>query len=164
MCFGLRRGGRLTLLWFENQTIREGGQCLLESLPYLNFGGNAREAMEFYQSVFGGTLGIVTFADLHRAQDAGQENLIAHSMLKGAAGVILMGSDTPTPEEREPEGSVSVALGGDEADLTEYWSKLSEGGTVTVSFAKSAWGALHGQCVDKFGTAWLVNVTATSTA
>jgi len=131
--------------------------------PYLNFGGNAREAMEFYQSIFGGTLDVSTFADLHRAQDARQENLVAHSMLKGATGVMLMGSDTPTPEDYKAGGSFSVALGGGEADLTEYWGKLSEGGTVTVPFAESAWGALHGQCVDRFGTAWLVNVTANQT-
>ncbi|MET8437937.1 VOC family protein [Streptomyces sp900116325] len=132
--------------------------------PYLNFGGNAREAMEFYQSIFGGTLHITTFADLRRAQDASQADLVAHSLLKGAAGVMLMGSDTPTPEEYKPNGSFSVALGGDEAHLTEYWDKLAEAGTVTVPFATSAWGALHGQCVDKFGTAWLVNVTANSSA
>ncbi|MEN1883355.1 VOC family protein [Streptomyces mirabilis] len=130
--------------------------------PYLNFGGNAREAMEFYHSVFGGTLDITTYADLHRAEDAGQENLVAHSMLKGAVGVVLMGSDTTTPESHGPGGSFSVALGGDETHLTAYWHRLSDGGTVTVPFAKSAWGALHGQCVDRFGTSWLVNVTASS--
>jgi PhnB protein len=140
----------------------EGRPMAARVTPYLNFGGNAREAMEFYQSIFGGVLDIRTFADLHRAQDAGQENLVAHSMLKGATGVMLMGSDALTPEDRQPGGSFSVALGGDEADLTEYWAKLSEGGTIMVPFAKSAWGALHGQCVDKFGTAWLVNVTANS--
>ncbi|MDN3354402.1 VOC family protein [Actinomadura sp. DC4] len=127
--------------------------------PYLNFDGNAREAMEFYQSIFGGTLDVTTFADLRRAQDARQEGLIAHAMLRGAAGVTLMGSDIP--EEYEPGGSFSVALGGDEADLTAYWDGLSAGGTVTVPFARSPWGALHGQCVDKYGTSWLVNVTTT---
>ncbi|MFD8076821.1 VOC family protein [Streptomyces sp. NPDC059718] len=132
--------------------------------PYLNFGGNAREAMEFYQSVFGGALDITTFEDFHSAQDAGQRNLVAHSMLKGDAGVTLMASDTPAPEDHKPHGSFSVALGGDQADLTRYWSRLTEGGTVSVPFARSAWGALHGQCVDKFGTAWLVNVTAPATA
>ncbi|MFD8424894.1 hypothetical protein [Streptomyces sp. NPDC059466] len=78
--------------------------------PYLNFGGNAREAMEFYHSVFGGTLDITTYADLHRAEGAGQEDLVAHAMLRGAVGVVLMGSDTPIPEAQGPGGSFSVAL------------------------------------------------------
>ncbi|GAA3580463.1 VOC family protein [Kribbella ginsengisoli] len=129
--------------------------------PYLNFGGNAREAMEFYQSIFGGELEIRTFGDLRAAQDSGQEKLVAHAMLKGDTGVILMGSDVPGPEYKAG-GSFSVALGGDEAELTAYWGRLSDGGAVTVPFARSAWGALHGQCVDMFGTSWLVNVTAPS--
>ena len=29
--------------------------------PYLNFTGNARQAIEFYQSVLGGTLTVTTF-------------------------------------------------------------------------------------------------------
>lgn len=70
--------------------------------PYLNFAGNARAAMEFYHSVFGGTLDFTTYADLRRAADAGQENLVAHSMLKGATGVVLMGSDTTAPEGARP--------------------------------------------------------------
>jgi len=28
--------------------------------PYLNFRGNAREAMEFYEGIFGGTLTVAT--------------------------------------------------------------------------------------------------------
>jgi PhnB protein len=127
--------------------------------PYLSFAGNAREAMEFYQSIFGGKLDITTYADLHRAQDAEQEGLVAHSMLVGATGVTLMGSDTPTPEQHLAGGAISVALGGDETELTECWGRLTEDGTVTVPFARSAWGALYGQCTDRFGTAWLVNVT-----
>jgi PhnB protein len=130
--------------------------------PYLSFAGNAREAMEFYRSIFGGSLDITTYAQLHRPHDADQENLVAHSMLKGETGVILMASDVPSADAHPAEGSISVALGGDESDLTEYWGKLSEGADVTVPLAKSSWGALYGRCTDTFGTSWLVNVTSSS--
>lgn len=119
--------------------------------------------MEFCQSVFGGTLDIATFADLHRAQSAGQEHLIAHSIPKGTAGVILMGSDAPTPKEHRSGGSFSVALGGDEADLTQYWGGLTEGGTVTVPFAVRM-GRPARTVRRQFSTAWLLNVTANSAA
>ncbi|GAA4692430.1 VOC family protein [Nocardioides conyzicola] len=127
--------------------------------PYLNFPGNAREAMEFYQSIFGGELDITSFADIGRAADPSQEKLVAHSMLRGATGVVLMASDSPTPQDHQGAGAFSVALGGDAADLTAYWTQLASGGTVSVPFATSAWGSMHGQCTDKFGTAWQVNVT-----
>lgn len=128
--------------------------------PYLNFGGNAREAMEFYHSVFGGTLDVTTYADLRKAASVDEEKLVAHSMLSGSAGVVLMASDITTAEKQQAKGSFSVALGGDKEHLTAYWERLTEEGVVTVPFAVSAWGALHGQCVDRFGTAWLVNVIA----
>jgi len=127
--------------------------------PYLSFAGNTREAMEFYQSIFGGKLDITTYADLHRTQNPAEEGLVAHSMLVGATGVTLMGSDSPTLEQHRAGGAVSVALGGDETELTQHWGRLTEDGTVTVPFARSAWGALYGQCTDQFGIAWLLNAT-----
>ncbi|MET7962406.1 VOC family protein [Micromonospora zamorensis] len=128
--------------------------------PYLSFAGNAREAMEFYQSVFGGNLKINTFADLHGATGASRDALVAHAILKGTTGIVLMGSDR-TPGDDGTEGS-SIALGGDEAELTAYWEQLSANGAVTVVLARSQWGALYGRCTDPFGTDWLVNVTAPS--
>ncbi|MBM0225504.1 MULTISPECIES: VOC family protein [Micromonospora] len=128
--------------------------------PYLSFNGDAREAMTFYQSVFGGDLEIATFADMRSAQDSSQDDLVAHSMLKGATGTVLFAADTTTPPDGAPAGAFSVALGGDdEAEVTGYWEGLSAGGTVTTPLARSPWGALFGRCVDKYGIAWLVNVT-----
>ena len=40
--------------------------------PYLSFRDDAREAMTFYQSVFGGELTISTFADFHASEDPGR--------------------------------------------------------------------------------------------
>ena len=54
--------------------------------PYLSFKSNAREAMEFYQSVFGGTLDVQTFKDLNASQDPAEENLVMHSQLEGDNG------------------------------------------------------------------------------
>ena len=51
--------------------------------PYLSFRSNAREAMEFYQSVFGGTLDVQTFKDLNASQDPAEENLVMHSQARG---------------------------------------------------------------------------------
>lgn len=129
--------------------------------PYLSFAGDAREAMEFYTSVFGGELELRTFADLRRP---GSPELIGHAMLDGATGVRLMASDEDDPAVAPSGGGFSIALGGDETELREHWAKLSEGGTVVVPFGPSAWGALYGHCVDRFGTRWLVNVTAPATA
>jgi PhnB protein len=59
-----------------------------------------------------------------------------------------------------PGARIAVSLSGDDADaLRGYWEKLSEGGTVGVVMEKQPWGDEFGQCVDKFGVSWLVNIS-----
>jgi PhnB protein len=132
--------------------------------PYLSFRDNAREAMTFYHSVFGGELTVSTFADFHASADPTEQNKIMHSQLESTDGLVLMGADTPEGMEYRPQAGVSVSLGGDdEARLRGYWERLSEGGTVTMPLEKAPWGDTFGMCVDRFGTSWMVNVVAQST-
>jgi PhnB protein len=129
--------------------------------PYLSFRDNAREAMTFYESVFGGELTVSTFADLHASADPSEQHKIMHSQLETPDGLVLMAADTPDGMEFRPQAGVSVSLSGDdEARLRGYWERLSEGGTVTMPFEKAPWGAMFGMCVDRFGTSWMVNAAA----
>jgi PhnB protein len=132
--------------------------------PYLSFRDSAREAMNFYQSVFGGELTVSTFADIHASADPSEQHKIMHSQLETPDGLVLMGADTPEGMEYRPAAGVSVSLSGDdEARLRGYWERLSEGGTVTMPFEKAPWGDTFGMCVDRFGISWMVNVAAEST-
>jgi PhnB protein len=131
--------------------------------PYLSFRDNAREAMTFYESVFGGELDVSTFADFHASADPGEQDKIMHSQLETPDGLVLMAADTPDGMEYRPQAGVSVSLSGDdEARLRGYWERLSEGGTVMMPFEKAPWGATFGMCVDRFGTSWMVNAAAES--
>ena len=128
--------------------------------PYLSFKSNAREAMEFYQSVFGGTLDVQTFKDLNAAQDPAEEDLVMHSQLEGDNGILFMASDTTSRMEFKPGTNFSMSLSGDDADLLSgYFEKLSNGGTVTMPLEKAIWGDTFGMCADKFGVNWLVNIS-----
>jgi PhnB protein len=132
--------------------------------PYLSFRDNAREAMTFYESVFGGELSISTFAEFHASADPSEQDKVMHSQLETPDGLVLMAADTPDGMEYRPQAGVSVSLSGDdEARLRGYWERLSEGGNVAMSFEKAPWGATFGMCVDRFGTTWLVNAAAEST-
>src|SRR5215211_7816717 len=56
--------------------------------------------------------------------------------------------------------NIAVSLSGDDADeLRGYWEKLSSGGSVSVPLEKQMWGDEFGMCVDRFGVAWMVNIT-----
>ena len=132
--------------------------------PYLSFRDNAREAMAFYHSVFGGELTVSTFADFHASDDPAEQHKVMHSQLETPDGLVLMGADTPEGMEYRPQAGVSVSFSGDdEARLRGYWERLSESGSVTVPFEKAPWGDTFGMCVDRFGTSWMVNVAAQST-
>jgi PhnB protein len=128
--------------------------------PYLNFRDNAKEAMEFYQSVFGGELTSSTFAEFGAADDPADADKIMHSQLE-TGSLVLMGADTPTHMEYSGAGNVSVSLSGtadEDATLRGYWEKLSGSGTVTVPLETAPWGDAFGMCVDGYGIAWLVNI------
>lgn len=123
--------------------------------PYLSFTDNAREAMEFYRSVFGGELDVMTFGQMGGQPEDG----VMHSQLTTPAGYTLMGSDNP-PEMGPATGNGAVSLSGDEVEaLQGYFAALSEGGQVDVPLEKQMWGDHFGMCTDKYGVRWLVNIS-----
>lgn len=127
--------------------------------PYLSFRDNARQAMDFYQSVFGGELTRATFAEFHASEDPAEQNKVMHSMLATENGLTLMGADTPNSMEFTPGSNGTVSLSGDdEAELRGYWEKLSDGGDVSMPLEKAPWGDTFGMCVDRFGVSWMVNI------
>jgi PhnB protein len=130
--------------------------------PYLGFRKTAREAMEFYRSVFGGELTISTFGELHASESPSDDDLVMHSMLTSPNGLVLMGSDTPDRMPYNPGDNFSVSLSGDdEAELKRYWDALSEGATVLMPLSKAQWGDSFGMLRDRFGVTWLVNISGT---
>jgi PhnB protein len=126
--------------------------------PYISFNGTARQALEFYQSVFGGDLSLNTFGE-YGSPDAPEADNIMHGMLETPSGYTLMGADVPPGMDHQPGNTMSVSLSGDDADeLRGYWEKLSAGGTVTVPLEKQMWGDEFGMCSDQFGIDWMVNI------
>ena len=127
--------------------------------PYLSFRDNAREAMEFYQSVFGGTLESSTFADMNMVEDPAEANKIMHSSLTTDNGLVLMASDTPASMNLDEGSSYSVSLSGDDGErLRGYWDKLLDGGQMTLPLEKAPWGDMFGMLNDRFGTSWMISI------
>lgn len=127
--------------------------------PYIGFRDTAREAMDFYQSVFGGELTRSTFAEYQASEDPAEAEKIMHSHLEAPNGLVLMAADTPNAMEYTPGGSISISLSGeDDAELRGYWEKLVQGGTVAMPLEKAPWGDSFGMCVDRFGVTWMVNI------
>ena len=71
--------------------------------PYLNFNGNARQALEFYAQVFGGELNLNTFAQLGAAEGPDADRIM-HGMLQTDAGYTIMGADVTSDMDYRPDG------------------------------------------------------------
>ena len=126
--------------------------------PYLSFTNDARQAMDFYRDVFGGELTLSTFGEMGAA-DGGAADLVMHGQLETPSGYTLMASDTPAGMDRTVGTNVSISLSGDDGDaLRGYFTKLAQGGTVTMPLEKQMWGDEFGMCVDRFGITWMVNI------
>jgi PhnB protein len=125
--------------------------------PYISFAGNARQAMEFYEQVFGGTLRLNTFGEF--GADENQDGIM-HGMLETPSGYTIMGADTPPGQPHQPGNTITVSLSGDDGDeLRRYFAKLAEGGTVAMPLEKQMWGDEFGMLTDRFGVSWMVNIS-----
>jgi PhnB protein len=131
--------------------------------PYIAFDGNAKEAMEFYRDVFGGSLTISTFGEFGNDDPAVADKTM-HAMLEADNGLTLMASDGPPGVPLTRGDNITISLSGQDADdLRGYWNKLSDGGSVTMPLEKQMWGDEFGMCVDRFGIPWMVDIVPAST-
>jgi PhnB protein len=130
--------------------------------PYISFADNARQAMDFYKEVFGGTLTSSTFGEY--GTEGPEADKIMHSQLETDAGFTLMAADTPPGMPRTEGNNITVSLSGDDSEeLRGSWEKLSEGGTVSMPLEKQMWGDEFGMYTDRFGIPWMVNISAPTT-
>jgi PhnB protein len=126
--------------------------------PYLSFRDDARQAMEFYQEVFGGKLDLNTFGQYGDSNAPGADNIM-HAQLETDRGFTLMASDMPPGMDFNPGNNITISLSGeDEQELRGYWDKLSDGGNVSMPLEKQMWGDIYGQLTDKFGVPWMVDI------
>lgn len=127
--------------------------------PYLNFDGDAREAIEFYRDALGGALTMMSYKEGGMSQDPSEDTKVMHAMLVTDSGMTLMASDIPKGWPYTPGMNVSVSLSGDdEIELKGYWERLSAGAEIGQPMAKASWGDTFGMLTDKFGIRWLVNI------
>lgn len=125
--------------------------------PYLAFNGNCREAMEFYNSVFGGELQVQTFGEAPVNAAEKDKGRIMHAELR-AGSLVLMASDGMPGNEVKFGDSVSLSVHTHSKDETDtLFQKLSEGGRVTMPLENTFWGAYFGMLIDQFGIHWLFN-------
>lgn len=129
--------------------------------PHLNFRGDARRALEFYQAVFGGELTIITYGEMAADPTMDDAELVVWGQIASNAGFRVMAHDVyphlPWDQGHNPF-FVSVR-GTDEAELRRYWDGLAGGAVVAQPYGPSAWSPAYGQLTDRFGVTWVLDIT-----
>ncbi|MCO8274189.1 VOC family protein [Actinoplanes sp. TRM 88003] len=142
---------------------------------HLNFRGDARAALEFYQSVFGGHLTVVAYGDFGMPKELPDADKVVFGQVTAESGFTILAYDVPsqavapaplTATTRENGVTLTgerffVAVGGDTADeVSALWDKLSDGAEIVEKFGPSAFSAGFGMLTDRFGVTWILQVNA----
>ena len=134
----------------------------VNTVAHINLRGDARDALEFYRSVFGGDLTAVTYRDAGDVQNPDEADQLMWGQVTSAAGFQVMAYDVPSTRPwslGEHPFFVSVR-GSDAQEISTYWDKLSPGSAVVVPLAPSRWTPLYGMLTDRFGVTWVLDVQA----
>jgi len=148
----------------------------IATTTHLNFRGTARQALEFYRSVFGGQVTLATYSDFGMPAGVPGADKVVFGQVENAEGFRLMAYDVPGAEAdstaiagsttRENGATVTdrtffQSLRADSLDeLTGYWDALADGASVVEPLAASAWSPGFGMLTDRFGVTWVLDVKA----
>lgn len=127
---------------------------------HLNFRGDARQALTFYQSVFGGDLIAITYADAHAVQDPSEAEQVMWGQVIAPSGFHIMAYDVPSRLPWSPgETPFFVSVRSNDADeISRCWERLSHGAGIVQPLAPAGWAPLYGMLKDRFGITWVLDV------
>jgi PhnB protein len=134
----------------------------VHAVTHINLRGQARQALEFYQSVFGGHIAMVTYKDAGNVQNPADADHVMWGQVVSDKGFRVMAYDVPAGMPWSPgEIPFFVSVRGEDADeITGYWNKLQVGATIVQPLAPAAWAPLYGMLKDPFGITWVLDVVA----
>ncbi|TQS92921.1 VOC family protein [Arthrobacter sp. TS-15] len=148
----------------------------IQTTTHLNFLGDARAALEFYGSVFGGNIMINTYADFGMPADVPGSDKVVFGAVAAENGFRIMGYDIPGRTEggiasggathrvnhtTVTEQALFVSISSDSIEeLQGYWDGLAADAKIVEPLAASTWSAGFGMLTDQFGVTWSVSVTA----
>lgn len=149
----------------------------ITTTTHLNFRGTARQALEFYRSVFGGEVTLATYGDFGMPAGVPGADKVVFGQVVSPTGIRLMAYDIPGTDDQDAAATAGTtrrengatitdrtffqSLQAESLDeLTGYWGGLSEGADIVEPLAASAWSAGFGMLTDRFGVTWVFDAQA----
>ncbi|MFE0590077.1 VOC family protein [Micromonospora echinospora] len=148
----------------------------ITTTAHLNFRGDAREALEFYHSVFGGEITVSTYGDFGMPKELPDAGKVVWGQVAAADGFRVMAYDVPgpagagiapTPATRRENGMTLtgepffLSVRGETVhEVGALWEKLADGATVVEAYGPAQWTPAFGILTDRFGVTWILDVAA----
>jgi PhnB protein len=125
---------------------------------YLNYGGNCRQAFEFYAEHLGGTItSLTTHGELPGSSEIPPEwrDAVLHARIE-IGETIVLGADIP-PDRFQPMRSAYLTLMLDSVDEAErIHALLADGGQIFMPMAETFFAHRFSMLRDRFGTSWML--------
>lgn len=142
----------------------------MSAIAYLNFDGNAAQAIECYAEAFqANEVKKVRFGDIPQDPNypmpENELKMIMESSIEFAGGKIMMSDILPSMKAVTGElvkgNNILVSLVmDDKSKLEQYFKALSVGGQVTMPLSAYPWSSCFGTLIDRFGVNWKFNSDA----
>ncbi|HEX8850287.1 MAG TPA: VOC family protein [Gemmatimonadaceae bacterium] len=130
----------------------------MQLFTYLNYGGNCRQAFEFYAEHLGGNITMLsTHAEGPGAAGAPPEwrDKVLHARIE-LGGTTVFGADVP-PDRFQPMRSAYLSLLLDSIEEAErVYALLSEGGQIFMAMEENFFAHRFAMLRDRFGTSWML--------
>ena len=137
----------------------------VQTTAHVNFRGQAREALTFYHSLFGGDIALATYTDIHAVENPSQVDQIAFGRVTAPNGFDIMAYDVQ-PSKVFDAGQNAFYLnlqGSDVAEIEAGWDALADGAReVLIPLAPAPFAPLYGMLTDRFGVTWIVGLLPAS--
>lgn len=128
-------------------------------IPYLNFTGNAKAALDFYAKALNGQILFAqTFGESPMEGAEEHRDKIMHATFK-AGDLTIMASDIIDDKYPIIAGTnISLSMNFTKVeDIDRVFAAMSEGSNITMPLQDTFWGAKFGMLTDAFGINWMFN-------
>ncbi|MBS2967531.1 VOC family protein [Metabacillus sp. KIGAM252] len=141
----------------------------MKAIAYLQFNGNAQEALEFYETALQGTVKKVSFGALPQDPSAplslAEQDMIMESRLEFSENILMISDVLPsmqavTGEVTNGTNIIISVIDGDQETNKMYFNNLSADGTIIMPISSVPWSSSFGMLIDKFGVMWKFNSDA----
>jgi len=131
----------------------------MKAIPYISFNGNCEEAVNFYQSIIGGTISSMKYNEMPPDEEMPiretWQDKIMHSALTFDDGhVIYFGDSWDQSPVTFGNFSTLHLVVENEKQVYDFVEKLAEGGEITMPADNTFWNSVYGSLVDKYGVSW----------